>query len=656
MTDERERIQYLIDAATSRQLSRRAVLKRATALGLSAPVIAGLLAACGGDDGEDNEETPAAASTTGTTDEATATTGTGGAATSAATTATDSSPTTASPAATEPAEPEATATIAEDVGERGGGGILRILWWQAPIVLNGHLSVAGKDIGAIHICMEPLAHFGPDGELVPILAAEIPSLENGGVAEDQSSVTWTLREGVKWHDGEDFTAEDVAFTYTYLSDPASNATTLGFYSGIESVEAVDDYTVRVNFTAPVAAWFNPFVGSSGTILPEHILSEFVGEQAPHAPFNLMPIGTGPYKVTSFVPGDTVLYEINQDYWTPGLPYFDSVELKGGGDAASAARAVLQSGEADWAWNLQVEAQILESLAGEGAGTLITWPGAGTEKLLFNHSDPETELEGQRSHRDVPHPHFQDLRVRQAVALAIPRDVIAEQLYGESATATGYTMNESPEYMPDGITWEYDIEQANALLDEAGAARGSDGIRELNGRRLSWSSSASINSVRQKEQEIIKQAFAELGVDLMIAAVDASAYFDASNIGSFQHLYYDFGIERNAAQIYPLLFYRRYLSADPLKDIAQQENGWAGRNIQRYQSDEFNELYAQAVAETDPEVYIPIFHDIQRHVVENQADIGIVSSNNVSAASSDLSGYDPSPFAVEVWDIRDWRKG
>ncbi|MGH7128298.1 MAG: peptide ABC transporter substrate-binding protein, partial [Planctomycetaceae bacterium] len=443
-------------------------------------------------------------------------------------------------------------------------------------------------------------------------------------------------------------------TYTFLSDPASNATTLGFYSDVASVDAVDDYSVTITFKNPVAAWFNPFVGNSGTILPAHILADFVGEQAPHAPFNLMPVGTGPYRVTEFIPGDTVLYEAHQEYWDPGKPFFDSVELKGGGDAASAARAVLQSGEADWAWNLQVEATILASLAGQSNGTLVTWPGAGTEKLLFNHADPETEQDGQRSHRDVPHPHFQDLLVRQAVAMAIPRDVIAEELYGDAGTATGYTMNESPEYMPDGITWEYDIEGANALLDEAGAARGGDGIRELNGRAFRWISSASTNSVRQKEQEIIKQSFEELGVALEIAAIDASAYFDASNVASFQHLYYDFGIERNAAQIYPLLWYRRYLSADPLKDIAQQENGWTGRNIQRYQSEEFNALYQQAATEVDPEVYITIFQDMQRHVVENQADIGLVSSNNVAAAGPNLTGYTPSPFATEVWDIGNWK--
>ncbi|HUG15432.1 MAG TPA: peptide ABC transporter substrate-binding protein [Thermomicrobiales bacterium] len=645
-----QRLEHLLADIQGQRLTRRDALKRATALGLSAPVIAGLLAACGGDDPTSTSQPAPASPAPG--QEPTATTA------APATPAPGDPTSTTAPAPTSP--PAATATqpaaaTATPEATRGGDGLLRILWWQAPTVLNGHLSVAGKDIGAIHICMEPLAYFNSDGTLTPVLAAEVPSVENGGVAEDLTSVTWKLREGVKWHDGEDFTADDVAFTFRYLSDPETNATTLGFYSAVESVDIIDDYTVQVNFTNPVAAWFNPFVGNSGTILPEHLLADAVGEDAVHAPFNLAPIGTGPFRVIEFRPGDVVIYEAFEDYWDPGKPHFDQVELKGGGDAASAARAVLQSGEADWAWNLQVEARLLEEMEASGDGVLVNWPGAGTEKLLLNHSDPETELDGQRSHRDVPHPHFQDLRVRQAVALAIPRDVIAEELYGPAGVATGYTMNESQEYMPPGITWEYDLDRANELLDEAGATRGADGIRELNGRAMRWVSSATINSVRQKTQEIMKESFAELGIDMEIRAVEASAYFDASNEASFQKLYYDFGTERNAAQIYPLLWYVRYLSEEPTRDIAQAENGWAGRNHQRYQNEEYNALYAAARAEVVKENYVPIFQDMQRHVVENVADIGVVSSNNVSAAAGDLTGYNPVSFVTELQGIKDWRR-
>ncbi|MEZ4521974.1 MAG: peptide ABC transporter substrate-binding protein [Thermomicrobiales bacterium] len=646
-------LEELMNAARSQDLSRRDVLRRALALGLTAPVIAGLLAACGGDDDDDTGDTQDATATSAGDEPAPT-------ATAANDEATDEPGDDST--GTEPAgDGDPTATEEEsdsdsgDTGERGGGGPLNILWWQAPVVLNGHLSVAGKDIGAIRICMEPLADYNTDGELIPFLAAEIPSKEAGSVAEDQSSVTWKLREGVVWHDGEPFTADDVVFTFEYLSDPATNATTLGFYSDIDTVEALDDYTVQINFKNPVAAWFNPFVGASGTILPEHILRDSIGTDAEFAPFNLMPIGTGPFKVVEFNPGDVVIYEIHQDYWDPGKPYFDRVELKGGGDAVSAARAVMQSGEADWAWNLQVEAAILESLESGGEGVLVSWPGAGTEKLVINHSDPETELDGQKSHRDVPHPHLSDLRVRQAIALAIPRDDIANELYGAAGTATGYTMNESPQAMPDGITWEYDIEAANALLDEAGASPNDGGIRELNGREMRWVSSASLNSLRQKEQEIMKESFAELGIELEIAAIEASVYFDASNIDSFQHLYFDFGLERNSAALYPLRWYVRYLSIDPLTQIAQQENGWSGRNFGRYQNQEFNDLYARVETEVEADTYYATFREMQQLVVDDVADIGLVSTNSVAAASNSLAGYEPSAFATDVWNIKDWRR-
>lgn len=644
-----ETLETLMSSASAGRIKRRDVLRRGLALGLSAPVLAALLAACGGDD---EDPTATIAPTSAAAGDPTATRAE--AAPSATEAGGEASATAAEATATTGSTDEPSPT-SESSGQRGGGGALNILWWQAPVVLNGHLSVAGKDIGAILTCMEPLAYFGPDGQLVPYLAAEIPSAENGGLAEDFTSVTWQLREGVKWHDGQDFTAADVAFTFEYLSDPATNATTLGFYSDIASVEAVDDYTVLITFETPVAAWFNPFVGASGTILPEHVLRDFIGEEAAFAPFNLMPIGTGPYKVTQFNPGDVATYEIFMDYWDPGKPYFDSVELKGGGDAASAARAVLQTGEADWAWNLQVEATVLEQLESSGSGQLVVWPGAGTEKLVINHSDPETELDGQRSHRDVPHPHLSVLEVRQAIALAIPRDEIAEGLYGDTAVPTGYTLNENPAFMPPGITWEFDLAKAAALLDQAGAMPNADGLRELNGRPLRWVSSASTNSVRQKTQEIMKEAWAELGIELEIAAIEASVYFDAGNVDSFQHLYFDFGMERNSGGVFPINWYRRYLSADPLKDIAQQENSWSGRNFGRYQNPAFNELYAQAATTPDEADYIPIFWAMQQLVVDDVADIGLVSANSVAAAGEGLTGFEPSPFANDVWDIRNWRR-
>ena len=644
--NQRQHEEFL-DAAYAGKLNRRDVLRRGVGLGLSAPALAALLAACGGDDDDKDQADP----TTAPLDQGSGATATTAEAESTTPESSDSS--TTAEATSTPAPADDPTPTADDSGEHGGS--LNILWWQAPVLLNGHLTVAGKDIGAILTCMEPLAHVGSDGELVPYLAAEIPSLENGGLAADQTSVTWKLREGVKWHDGEDFTSEDVVFTFDYLINPSTNATTLGFYNDIDTVEAIDEHTVKVTFKYPVAPWFNPFVGSGGTILPEHLLRDFIGEEAEFAPFNLMPVGTGPFRVVEFNPGDVVIYEAHEGYWDTGKPHFDRVEIKGGGDAASAARAVLQSGEADWAWNLQVEARILEELETGGKGQLVTWPGAGTEKLVINHSDPDTELDGQRSHRDVPHPHLSILEVRQALALAIPRDEIASGLYGFAGEPTGYTLNSNPDFMPSGISWEFDIDKANQLLDDAGAARVDGDMRSLNDREMRWVSSASTNSLRQKEQEIIKESFAKLGIEVEIAAIEASVYFDAANVDSFQHLYFDFGMERNSGGIYPIRWYLRYYSGDPEVHIAQQENGWSGRNFGRYQNSQFNELYEKAQEEPNRNEYLPIFQEMQQLVVDDVADIGLVATRSVAAANNALTGYEPSPFATDVWDIKNWRK-
>ncbi len=130
--------------------------------------------------------------------------------------------------------------------KRGGGGALKVLWWQSPTLLNPHFATGTKDQDGSRIFYEPLAAWGPDGDLVPMLAAEIPSPENGGVAKDGMSVTWKLKQGVKWHDGKPFTADDCVFNWEYVSDPATAATTIGSYKDVKVVK-VDDHAIRVEF-------------------------------------------------------------------------------------------------------------------------------------------------------------------------------------------------------------------------------------------------------------------------------------------------------------------------------------------------------------------------------------------------------------------------
>ncbi|MFS8779029.1 peptide ABC transporter substrate-binding protein [Synechococcus sp. W55.1] len=269
---------------------------------------------------------------------------------------------------------------------------LRLLYWQAPTLLNPHLSTGTKDFEASRLVYEPLASFDARGEMVPFLAAEIPSIENGGVAKDLTSVTWKLKSGVTWADGEPFTAEDVVFTYEYVSNPEVGAITSEYYADVASVEAVDPTTVKITFKKPTVAWFVPFVGSNGMIIPKHIFKDYNGPNSREAPANLAPIGTGPYITEEVRPEDVIVYVANKNFREEGKPFFKRVELKGGGDATSAARAVLQTGDADYAWNTQVEAAVLAQLEATGIGRVIPKPGPSMERIVINFSDPNVEKE------------------------------------------------------------------------------------------------------------------------------------------------------------------------------------------------------------------------------------------------------------------------
>ncbi|HEX7103753.1 MAG TPA: peptide ABC transporter substrate-binding protein [Nitrolancea sp.] len=632
--DSNSRFQELMSAATSGTLSRRSVLKRAVALGLSAPAIAALLAACGSSSSDNTPSSASTSASSGSTAEATSGSGGSGATPS-------SSSGTPSASSTEPAAS----------GPRGGGGTLRLLWWQAPTIINCHLSSGTKDFDAARLCLEPLVEADKDGKLIPVLAAEVPSLGNG-VAQDGTSVTYKLRENVKWHDGQPFTADDVKFTFDWVSNPDTAATTSGNYMSIDKVEVVDPHTVTLHFKAPNPDWFTPFRSGEGVIIPQHIMKDFIGSNAHSAPFNLKPIGTGPFKVDSFTPGDNAEFSIFADYWDPGKPHFDAVSMKGGGDAASASRAVIQSGEVDYAWNIQVEEAVLKQIESTGElGKFITWPGGGTEKLLINRSDPNTEQDGQKSNKDVPHPHFKVLEVRQALNVSVDRDSIAKQLYGRGGTATPYVVNNVTSIQPKDIKYTFDLDQAASLLDKAGAKMNGK-VRNLNGRDLHWVYQTSVNAVRQKTQEIVKQSLGKIGVEIEIKSIDASVYFsgDPSNDQTTNKFYADLEMYTNSpSSPFPILWFQRYLSTH----IAQKDNQWALDNYARINSPEFDKLYDQVQQEMDPDKSTALFQQIMHLVWDQVFELGLVSRQNVSAVSNKLQGQKTGPWTYDTWDVKDW---
>ncbi|QIR36004.1 peptide ABC transporter substrate-binding protein [Tolypothrix sp. PCC 7910] len=556
-----------------------------------------------------------------------------------------SSPNSQSPNASTPST--STPTAASDT--------LKLLYWQAPTILNPHLAQGSKDFEASRITYEPLASFDKEGKLVPFLAAEIPSLENGGVAKDGKSVTWKLKQGVKWSDGQPFTAADVVFTYQFVSNSAVGATTSANYQGIKSVEAVDDYTVKINFQEPNPAWSLPFVGSNGPILPRHIFEKYNGSNAREAPANLLPVATGPYKVVEFKPGDIVIYEANSFFREANKPFFKRVELKGGGDAVSAARAVLQTGDVDFAWNLQVEAPILKQLEAAGKGRLDISFGSFLERIAINQTDPNKETkEGERSSIEFPHPFFQDLKVRQAFNYAIDRNTINQQLYGQTGRAVTNILVAPDIYNSPNTKYEFDLKKAAALLDEAGwKDSNGNGTRDKNGVELKVLFQTSVNPVRQKTQEIVKQSLTSIGIGVELKSIDSSIFFsgDPANPDTLARFQADLqmfsGGNSNPDP-------GTYLKGWTCDEIPQKKNNWSKSNSSRYCNPEYDKLWKQSNTELNPEKRRQLIIQMNDLLIKNQAVIPLISRANVNGVSNRITGVDVTPWDDRTWNIKDWR--
>jgi peptide/nickel transport system substrate-binding protein len=543
--------------------------------------------------------------------------------------------------------------------KRGSDGVLRLLYWQAPTILNAHLSIGVKDFHASHVCTEPLLSVSAAGVFTPVLAAEVPTRANGGLSADGQSVTYKLKRGVRWADGRPFTADDVVFTFQFVNNKETGATTYAYYQDVKTVEALDPYTAKVTFKHPTPAWYLPFVGSNGQILPRHALDAYVGSNSRNAPFNLKSFGTGPYKVESFRPGDLVVYTVNEYYRDPAKPAFERVELKGGGDAPSAARAVLETGEYDYAWNLQVEWPVLQRMMQGGKGVILTEGGGGVEQIYCNQSDPNKEVDGQRSSVKAPHPFLTDPKVRQALALAVDRVTMATQLYGQTGDATPNILTTPTRLNSPHTKIAFDIAKANQLLDEAGWQRGPDGIRTKGGIKLQVTYVTSVNSLRQKEQEIVKAGWARLGVGVTLKSVDAGVFFGSGpgDTDNLSHFYTDVQMfTQTFASPFPASYMGRYYSGDPAKDIPQRENNWSGLNICRWINKEYNALYERALVELDPKKNDELWIRMNDMVVSQAVSIPLIDRRLVSARVKTLEvGPNLTPFDSETWNIADWRR-
>ncbi|MBA3325993.1 MAG: peptide ABC transporter substrate-binding protein [Rhodobacteraceae bacterium] len=541
--------------------------------------------------------------------------------------------------------------------ERGADGQVNILYWQAVSIMNPFLSSGTKDIEAASLVVEPLARFNEVGDLVPFLAEDIPTLENGGIAEDLMSITWKLKPGILWSDGTPVTAEDAVFTWQYCTHPEGGCAQSPYFGDVTNVEAVDPQTIKVTFGVPKPYPYAAFVGAQSPVLQAAQFADCLGANAPTCTdANTKPIGTGPFVVTDFKANDVVLLEANPNYRDPEKPAFANVVLKGGGDAASAARSVLETGEFDYAWNVQVEPEILDQMAAAGQGEVISAFGTLVERIHVNQADPDPALGETRSTVAAAHPFLTDGNVVKALSLAIDRAVLVETGYGASGLPT-CNLVPAPEVSAsknNDACLTQDIAEANRLLDEAGWTMGGDGVREKDGERLSILYQTSVNSVRQSAQALIKQWWNEIGVEVELRSIDAGVFFggDAGSPDTLQKFYAD-------VEMYADNFEggdaEKYLGNWVCEEIPGPDDQWQGGNTSRYCTEEYDALHAQMGETSGIDERGAIAIELNDMIVNSPAIIPLIHRGRVSVKSNGLGGVLLNSWDSELWNVADWTR-
>jgi peptide/nickel transport system substrate-binding protein len=541
-------------------------------------------------------------------------------------------------------------------GERARDGEVKIIYWQAPSILNPYLSGGTKDIESSSLVIEPMGRYDQNGDMMPWLAAEIPTVGNGGVSKDLTSITWKLKEGLVWSDGSPVTSTDVVFTANYCMDPDGGCAQLEKFDGVVSVEAIDTLTTKVTFKEAKPNPYGPFMGGQSPIIQAAQFADCTGARAPECTAeNFGPIGTGPFVVTNFKPNDVIQMVANDKFRTAGKPAFASLTFKGGGSAEASGRAVMETGEYDYGWNLQLAPDVIAKMKEGGKGTPISAFGALVERLEMNLTNPSPDLPPEtRSTVAEPHPFLSEKAVRQALSMAINRQELVDIGYGDAGRPTCNLVPAPALYASDNTgCLTQDIAGANAMLEAAGWVKGSDGVRAKNGVRLSILYQTSTNAVRQDFQALIKDSWNQIGVETELRNLDASVFFggDPGSPDTYQKFYADVEMYAN---VFDGTDPQAYLAAYRCGNEPKPSSQWQGPNINRFCDPAYDAMIDELARTGDLARRGELGKKMNDMLTKDSFTIvPLVDRGRVSAHANSLGGVILNTFDSELWNVADW---
>lgn len=502
-------------------------------------------------------------------------------------------------------------------GTGGGprqGGELIVGFIQEPDSLNPWMSGLNVALEIENTFYEQLTRVTPEGDHVPALAKEVPSLENGGISEDLKTYTYRLREDVTWHDGEPFTADDVVFTYNAIADPTVNARSRTGFELIESVEATDPHTVVFRLNRPSGAFLETFAYRG--ILPKHM---FEGQDMNTTELNIRPtVGNGPYKFVEWVSGDRVVVERNENYYREG-GYLDRIIFRFVPNSDT-LMTMLETGEIDMRFVLTAEHVPL-------ARQLPDYEVFATPAHSYFHFTI-----------NVDDPILGDRLVRQALSYGLDKQEITETVL-QGLVEPHWSPIAQPcwAFVDPAEKMSYDPARAAELLDQAGWTMGGGGIREKDGQRLTINlMNIAGDSERLQVVQLVQAMWKELGAEVNIDAVDAATFVSKSTARDFQIAYGFWSFSSD-----PSGYNERFLSTS----VA---------NWMNYHVPEVDRLLLEGEATLDREARKELYAQFQEIVINDVPSLPLYNRVFFDVVKKRVRGFVPnSSNSTNMWNVHEW---
>ena len=461
------------------------------------------------------------------------------------------------------------APLAVKAAEPQRGGVLTAIHWPEPTVLNSAINSGFAAAFISTKIFEGLVEYDRKGKPTPQLA------ESWSVSPDGLSITFNLRHGVKWHDGIDFTSDDVKFSIEVWKRYHSRGRLI--YANVTQIDTPDPFTVILRLSHPAPALMSSLNSFTSPVMSRHA---YAGTDIPTSPANVNPIGTGPWVFKEWQRGSYIILDRNPNYWQPGRPYPDRLVVRYLPDAA-ARSAVLETGEAQ----LGVQTPIALS----DVRRLSALPNVGMTTDGYEYFAPIVTMQFNNKK-----PPFDNILVRKAIGYAMNRELIIRNVwFGLGKIATGPISSKSQYYTSEVDKYPYDPKKAESLLEQAGYKKDAKGVR-LN---LTYEVSP-LGSEYLRLGEVLKQELARVGIQIELRTQD--------NASSSRRLYTD----------YDFSFFTAYVGtyADPQLAVYWSKNYIKGvpfSNASGYNSPEMDQRLEAVQVENDPKKRMQEFHEIQQ---------------------------------------------